>query len=271
MISCNYLNKTAIDEAGLQNLSSVVNRRLIRSRSDNALSNLNEYYAISRKGTGTHAKGLPDKYKGKIHIGKGATLSGLLSKDIRESPYRYKLSTMDRIKNVFLKNKIPTPSEQLEKIKSLSYRDTKILNQMGRAHELQETLVKKKHYAPIQQHISPKVLFDEHNMVVSMGNKSKATEVFRNMRKTTGDTRVISDLTRGNIQLNQGQKIPKAMKKHYIRKYQEIGNQYNIKSYNRFFGGIGRFGSKYLNKVKSQSGFRSKYLDKLFLKMFPKF
>lgn len=97
------------------------------------------------------------------------------------------------------------------------------------AHELYERGVKARHVAPIASHLSPEVLLKEHNLLSRLtGHGADYTrEGMRTMRNTTGEAEHMRNLLnnafgeRATQFLNEGEKVPKAMRHALRRKLTE--------------------------------------------------
>lgn len=94
------------------------------------------------------------------------------------------------------------------------------------SHELAERRVKKRDIAPIASHLSPDVLFKEHNMLSRLtgAGSDEARDTLRAVRRSTGEEshvrRIVGEAIkdpRAQAYLAEGEKIPKAMRKHILR------------------------------------------------------
>lgn len=102
----------------------------------------------------------------------------------------------------------------------------KAVNISGGLHEAFERGIKKHQVSAIGSHRSPKVLFDEHNMLTKMTGKGSAgaRDAFRVMRHEAGETQIIRDVVKKSYGKRGWDYIKqhgytKAMKKDLLRRF----------------------------------------------------
>ena len=139
-----------------------------------------------------------------------------------------------------------------ETLRNLSGPGHRAINTVTGLHEGFERAVKPHEIAPIASHISPKVLLDEHNMLSKMTGpgSDEARTIFRDIRNNDQEYDHIKNTMRQMYgdrslkYLEEGNKIPSAMKRNLVGRYNAI-HRWNIEPI------ASRFGTK-LAAVQSQ-------------------
>lgn len=103
---------------------------------------------------------------------------------------------------------------------------SKAINIAGGIHEVHERRIKPNQASLFGTHRSPKVVFDEHNMLTKMTGKGSAgaRDAFRVMRHKAGETQVIRDVVKKSYGKRGWDYIKqfgytKAMKKDLLRRF----------------------------------------------------
>lgn len=104
----------------------------------------------------------------------------------------------------------------------------KALTGVVASHDLAERAVKKRDVAPFSSHLSPEVLLKEHNTLSRLTGEGadEARKVMRNVRRRSGESEHMRNLVvqqygpRAAQFFDEGEKIPKAMRKDLLRRLQ---------------------------------------------------
>jgi hypothetical protein len=101
------------------------------------------------------------------------------------------------------------------------------------AHEMFERGIRPAHASPFHSHISPDVLLQEHNLLSKLEGPGAdhARQVYRALRKNTGEAEQLRGALRHKLGpaapqfLDEGQKIPKAMRRSLQRQARASGER----------------------------------------------
>lgn len=144
-------------------------------------------------------------FTGKVMINKGETLKSQASK-FYEAADKYSISGKYISK---------VRKKSLDK---LSPKQTELLNRLGIIHEIQESKVVPKTVVAISSHGSPKVLFEEHNILRAIKDKDVRKAMY-NLRATSGDIGALRGIAGESFRYGESPRLTKAMKKSLLRKY----------------------------------------------------